>query len=113
MTASICIMWTETLEENAMVQYKDRQAMAVIKGVMSCYRKLTVHIEQSNGTEHAQVCAGGIPLEEVSEHLESLKQKGLYLAGELLDVDGKCGGYNLQFAWTSGVIAGRSAARRQ
>ena len=81
--------------------------------LMSCYRKLTVHIEQSNGTEHAQVCAGGIPLEEVSEHLESLKQKGLYLAGELLDVDGKCGGYNLQFAWTSGVIAGRSAARRQ
>jgi len=35
----------------------------------------------------------------------------LYLAGELLDVDGKCGGYNLQFAWTSGVIAGRNAAR--
>ena len=79
--------------------------------LMSCYRKLTVHIEQPNGIEHAQVCAGGIPLEEVSEKLESLKQKGLYLAGELLDVDGKCGGYNLQFAWTSGVIAGRNAAR--
>ncbi len=65
----------------------------------------------TNPFSNAQVCAGGIPLEEVNNDLESLRAQGLYLAGELLDVDGKCGGYNLQWAWTSGAIAGRQAAR--
>ncbi len=61
--------------------------------------------------DNAQVTAGGIPLTEVSENLESLFVKGLYFAGEILDVDGKCGGYNLQWAWASGYAAGQSAAR--
>ena len=60
--------------------------------------------------ENAQICAGGIDFSQVDMQLESVKQPGLYLAGELLDVDGKCGGYNLQWAWTSGYIAGRNAA---
>lgn len=42
--------------------------------------------------------------------MESRIVKGLYYAGEIMDVDGKCGGYNLQWAWTSGYIAGNSAA---
>ena len=42
--------------------------------------------------------------------MEAKGRKGLYLAGELLDVDGICGGYNLQFAWSSGAIAGKCAA---
>ena len=42
--------------------------------------------------------------------MESCYQKGLYIIGELLDVDGICGGYNLQWAWTTGTIAGESAA---
>ena len=49
-------------------------------------------------------------MEELSTQLESAKVKGLYFAGEVVDVDGKCGGYNLQWAWTSGYIAGRNAA---
>ena len=40
--------------------------------------------------------------------MESLRTKGLYLVGELLDVDGDCGGYNLSFAWISGMLAGRA-----
>ena len=60
--------------------------------------------------ENAQVCAGGVDFSEVDMGLQSRKQPGLYLTGELLDVDGKCGGYNLQWAWTSGYLAGRSAA---
>ena len=58
--------------------------------------------------------AGGIPLQEVKETtLESRKTKGLFLAGELLDVDGPCGGYNLQWAWASGyALAGLCRERR-
>ncbi len=60
--------------------------------------------------EFAQVCAGGIVSEEVDERtLESKLVPGLYFVGELLDVDGICGGYNLQWAWSSGYLAGRNA----
>lgn len=51
-------------------------------------------------------------MEEVSLKLESLKQRGLFFAGEMLDVDGRCGGYNLQWAWTSGYLAGKYAAEK-
>ena len=63
-----------------------------------------------NPYQNAQVCAGGILLSELNEHFESRAVKGLYLTGEILDVDGMCGGYNLQWAWTSGFLAGRSAS---
>ena len=59
----------------------------------------------------AQVCSGGVDLRELNpETMESRKVPGLYLAGELLDVDGACGGYNLQWAFSSGWLAGTSAA---
>lgn len=63
-----------------------------------------------NSFAQAQVCAGGVRLTEVTDSMEAKKQKGLYLAGELLDADGRCGGYNLQWAWTTGTIAGRAAS---
>lgn len=60
-----------------------------------------------NTWEQAQVTAGGIDLSGVKpETLESNKVKGLYFAGEILDVDGDCGGFNLQWAWSSGYTAG-------
>ena len=43
--------------------------------------------------------------------LESLLHRGLYFAGELLDIDGPCGGYNLQWAWSSGAVAGLYSAK--
>ena len=55
----------------------------------------------SLGFDYAQVTKGGIPLHEVTESLESRKAKGLYFAGEILDVDGQCGGFNLQWAYAS------------
>ena len=62
------------------------------------------------GFKNAQVTAGGIPLAEINiKTLESKKVKNLYFAGEILDVFGKCGGYNLQWAWASGYIAGLNA----
>ncbi|MBQ8291143.1 MAG: aminoacetone oxidase family FAD-binding enzyme [Clostridia bacterium] len=55
----------------------------------------------SLGFDYAQVTKGGIPLDEVDENLQSKKVKGLYFAGEILDVDGQCGGFNLQWAYAS------------
>ena len=62
--------------------------------------------------EQAQVCSGGVDTREVdAKTLESRLVPGLYFAGELLDVDGKCGGYNLQWAWSSGY-ASRNECRQ-
>ena len=70
-----------------------------------------VRIRETNSYDKAQVCCGGIDTREVDpETLESVYVPGLYFAGEILDVDGMCGGYNLTFAWASGYAAGRSAA---
>jgi predicted Rossmann fold flavoprotein len=63
------------------------------------------------GFEFCQVSAGGVPVNEADPHtLESRLVKGLYLTGEVLDVVGPCGGYNLQFAFSSGALAGLAAA---
>ncbi len=70
-------------------------------------------ITGTKGFDHCQVCAGGVPLTEIDPStMESKKTKGLYLAGELLDVDGACGGYNLQWAWASGYLAGKRVAEK-
>lgn len=74
-------------------------------------RKFEVKITGTRSFDQAQVCAGGVPLEEISSRtMESKKCPGLYITGELLDVDGMCGGYNLQWAWSTGHIAGEAAA---
>ncbi len=71
-----------------------------------------VEIEGTNSFEQAQVCAGGVRTNEINaDTMESLYEKDLYLTGELLDIDGICGGYNLQWAWATGCIAGEHAAR--
>lgn len=81
-----------------------------IWGIMKLYKAFPVHISGINSMENAQICAGGVDFREVSCELESSLVNGLYFTGEILDVDGKCGGYNLQWAWSSGYVAGRNAA---
>ena len=83
-----------------------------IDTVFSYCREFEMHIVGSKGFENAQVCTGGVDLGEVTSDLESVYVPNVYFAGELLDVDGRCGGYNLQWAWTSGTIAGRAAAKQ-
>jgi hypothetical protein len=64
------------------------------------------------GYEKAEVTAGGVPLSEVdASTLESRVCRGLFLCGEVLDVEGRLGGFNFQWAWSSGTVAGRAAAR--
>ena len=74
---------------------------------------LTVIVGAVNPYEQAQVCAGGVDCTEVSRELESRLIPGVFFAGEILDIDGLCGGYNLQWAWSSGSVAGRAAAGRK
>lgn len=83
---------------------------AKCREIADLYRNLTLTVYKTNGFEQAQVCAGGIPADELTAHLESKYEPHLYFAGEIIDMDGICGGYNLQWAWTSGAVAGRAAA---
>ena len=89
----------------------DTVSVKQLKKVFAYCKGLEYHIQGNNGFENAQVCAGGVSLQEVTDDMESVIVPGLYFAGELLDVDGRCGGYNLQWAWTSGVIAGRGVCK--
>ena len=71
-------------------------------------KRFPATITDTKGFEHCQVCMGGVPLSEIdTDSMESRLVKGLYFAGEILDVDGICGGYNLQWAWSSGYLAGQ------
>lgn len=68
-------------------------------------------IRGTKGWSSAQVTAGGVSTKEINpKTMESILVKGLYFAGEILDVDGKCGGFNLQWAWSSGFVAGINSA---
>ncbi|MCI8637983.1 MAG: NAD(P)/FAD-dependent oxidoreductase [Coprococcus sp.] len=79
--------------------------------IVEIVKGFTVQVTQPNPFGMAQVCAGGVDTREVNpDTMESLLVKGVYFAGELLDVDGMCGGYNLQWAWSSGYLAGKGAA---
>jgi hypothetical protein len=68
-------------------------------------------VERDRGFTHAEVTAGGVPLSELTlRTMESRPCHHLHLAGEILDVDGRIGGFNFQWAWASGFLAGRAAA---
>lgn len=94
---------------------RDRKAGTLTENEINCLVRLIKHFEvtvkATNSYEQAQVCCGGIDTAEVDpETLESRYVPGLYFAGEILDVDGMCGGYNLQWAWASGRTAGKEAS---
>lgn len=79
--------------------------------LVAAVKRLTVPLTGTLGFGKAEVTAGGVALDEVdSRTLASKRVPGLYLAGELLDLDGPIGGYNFQAAWSTGYLAGLSAA---
>lgn len=82
------------------------------KRILGLIKHFPVVIEGTNDFEQAQVCAGGVRTTEIHpKTMESLYESDLYIVGELLDIDGICGGYNLQWAWSTGFIAGKNAAK--
>jgi predicted Rossmann fold flavoprotein len=73
---------------------------------------LPLQIQQHRGWNYAEVTAGGVPLSEIDPRtMESRKRPGLYLAGEILDCDGRIGGFNFQWAWATGFLAGNAVAQ--
>ena len=82
----------------------DDSGIKILAELIKCY---PVELTKVRDFSTAQVCSGGIQTEEIDIHtLESKLVPGLFFAGEILDVDGICGGYNLQWAWSSGYVAG-------
>lgn len=96
------------LKQDDVVEERTRERIFSMFALM---RDFHVKVVSANPMESAQVCAGGVALSEVDGNLQAKRIPGLYLCGEMLDVDGRCGGYNLQWAWSSGHIAGSAAAR--
>jgi predicted flavoprotein YhiN len=78
-----------------------------IAGVMKRFR---FPVQGTLSWQNAQVTAGGVPLAEVDKELQSRFCRGIYLCGEILNIDGDCGGFNLHWAWASGIAAGIAAA---
>ena len=81
-----------------------------IEKIVKKLKNLSFDVTGKMSWENAQITKGGISLSEISpKTMESKKVKGCYIAGELLDIDAPCGGFNLQWAWSSGFLAGRAA----
>ena len=71
----------------------------------------SINISGTNGLDNAQVTRGGVKLSCLDENLQSKLVRGLYVCGEVINVDGPCGGYNLQWAWSSSVIVADDISR--
>jgi predicted Rossmann fold flavoprotein len=79
--------------------------------ILTALTKFRFSIVQARGWNYAEVTAGGVPLEEISfRTMESRLVPGLYLIGEILDCDGRIGGFNFQWAWATGWLAGHAAS---
>src|SRR5205807_796893 len=92
---------------------KDRKAAALSREernrLVAAVKRLRIPLTGTLGFKKAEVTAGGIALEEVdSRDMQSKRVPGLFLAGEVLDLDGPIGGFNFQAAWSTGWLAGSS-----
>ncbi len=81
-----------------------------LKRLAGTINSMTVNVKGTGGFDRCQVTSGGIASDQLSDEMEVRSTPGLYIAGELADCDGICGGYNLQWAWSSGYAAGIAAA---
>jgi predicted Rossmann fold flavoprotein len=87
-------------------------ARAARRRLARCLTELALPVERDRGWDFAEVTAGGVPLAEVDyRSMSSRACDGLFLAGEILDCEGRIGGFNFQWAWATGFLAGRAAVR--
>lgn len=101
------------LKENRIAAHETAEKISPskLKTLSEYLKHVTVDLTDTEGFEKAQTSAGGVKTAEINgETLESYLVPGLYFAGEVIDIDGMCGGYNLQWAWSSGYVAGMHAA---
>ncbi len=84
-----------------------------IRTMVNQLQNWRLNVVDTQGFKHAEVSGGGIKVEEISpKTYESKLCKNLYFSGEVLDITGQRGGYNLHFAWASGYLAGKSLAKK-
>lgn len=108
--AALFLKMARIKPESPVLELSDRK----LNELCSVIREFTVEVTETNPYEKAQICMGGVQVREIDPAtMESRLVPGLYFAGEIMDVDGICGGYNLQWAWSSGYLAGLSAAKRR
>lgn len=101
-----------SLLKKPLADYINLRSRGYAEKVFSMLKKFSLHPSGLRGWDFAQVTAGGVLYEEIDElTMESRKIKGLFFAGEVLDYDGPCGGYNLQHAWETGIRAGEHMLR--
>lgn len=84
-----------------------------IKSIVSTLKNFTLPVLGTLGFDYAQVTRGGVDVKDVSDELESKLINNLFFAGEVLDVDGDCGGYNLHWAFTSGMAVADAILKRK
>ncbi len=83
-----------------------------IKTIVSMIKNLEFNVVGLYPLKECQVCSGGVLLKDVDENLKLKNNNRIYIAGELLDIDGVCGGYNLQFCWSSAGVISSDIKRR-
>ena len=102
------ILKTRNLDAGYTVVPEDKEMVLELLNAMKDWRfGITGH----KGFENAQVTKGGVILDEIDGNMESRLANGLFFAGEMVDVDADCGGYNLHWAFASGIKAGETAAK--
>lgn len=106
----IGIFILKSVTDKALTDKVSKLNEAELKKIAAKIKNCVYDINGLSGFEKSQVTSGGVILSEINDRLESNKIKGLYFCGELLDIIGKCGGYNLAFAFASGMHAGKSCA---
>ena len=106
---SLCLLERAGIAKNKRAEDWTGEELDRLLGQIRDFR---TEIVSGGSFEQAQVCSGGVDTREICpETMESRLVPGLFFAGEVVDIDGACGGYNLQWAWSSGYTAGRSAAK--
>lgn len=84
------------------------------KDAAFCVKNFEFNVLGTQGLDKAQVTAGGVSISEIdTKTMQSEKAEGLYFCGEILDIDGLCGGFNLHFAWSSAIAASEDIIRRK
>ena len=82
------------------------------RALIHAITNLQLPVTQPRGWNYAEVTAGGVPLSEIDfRTMESRKLPGLYLIGEILDCEGRIGGFNFQWAWSTAYVAGKAICR--
>lgn len=100
------------ISQKITIKNADDLSMKDIGKLAFLLKEFSVHVEDTKGFKSAEVTAGGVDTKDINPAtMESKLQKNLYFSGEVIDIDGDCGGYNLHWAWASGYLAGKSMVK--